>query len=345
MKPGLKGKEKLLGFEGLRTFALFGVLLFHMFPRAVPGGYFGVILFFVISGFLSGCSAASAKTAEVLPYYAKRARRIYPSLVIMVFITVEAIALADRFRLQNAQGEILSVLLGYNNYWQIFASADYFANLSANSAFTHLWYIAILIQFELIWPWLYRFASKGRKNAAIGLLFLVSLFVMPVLSFVPSVSKTLLYYGTFCRIHALIGGAWLGCRYVSMKRKRKVKPVLSLAAILLFFAGSVLLFLFAGGGNDWVYHFGIVGYALFSCFTLMMVLLDQSVSGRLLDHPFCAFFSRYSYEIYLWQYPVLFLFGLKNLNTKIWHFALQALVILVMSVWTNYIVSRIFRVK
>ncbi len=344
MKSSPREKEKLLGFDGLRTFALFGVLLFHMFPRAVPGGYFGVILFFVISGFLSGVSAASAKSMEILPYYAKRARRIYPSLVIMVFITVQAIAILDHFRLQNAQPEILSVLLGYNNYWQISASADYFANLAANSAFTHLWYISILMQFEVIWPWLFRFAS-GRTDKTIGILFLLSLFVMPVLSFVPSVSRTLLYYGTLCRIHALLGGAWLGIRYASSKRRRKVKPVLSLGLVLLFFAGSLFLYLHAGGENDWVYHFGMVSYALVCCLIVRTVLMDQRTAGRLLDQPFCAFFSRYSYEIYLWQYPVLFLFGLKNLNTAAWHYVLQALVILVMSVWTNYIVTRIFRVK
>ena len=345
MNPPKERGKKLLGFDGLRTFALFGVLLFHMFPQAVPGGYFGVILFFVISGFLSGYSVSSAKDGKILPYYGRRARRIYPSLIIMVFITIEVIAITDRFRLQNAQGEVLSILLGYNNYWQIFASADYFANLSANSAFTHLWYISILIQFEVLWPWLYRFALKRKKEETAGRLFLISLPVMTVLSFVPSVSKTVLYYGTLCRIHALLGGVWLGWRYAGIRKVKQGNSVFVLAGILLFFAGSIRLYGSAAGEMDWVYRYGLAGYALICVFVVSLVLKDQRVTGRMLDNPVCAFFSRYSYEIYLWQYPVLFVFGLLGMNREGWHFLLQAALLLVLSVWTNYMVSRIFRGK
>ncbi|MBR2759802.1 MAG: acyltransferase [Solobacterium sp.] len=333
---------KILGLDGLRTIALFGVLFFHMFPNAVSGGYFGVILFFVISGFLSGYSSSLNREGKLLPYYARRAKRIYPALVIMIFITVEMIAILDHFRLQNAWEEILSVLLGYNNYWQIYKRADYFANLASGSAFTHLWYISILMQFELVWPLLFRFVFSHGKEKTLFRIFLGSLAIMPMLSFLPSVSKSLLYYGTLSRIHALLGGAWLGMRRGRRKRMGRMKPAISLVLLLLFVLTTVWIFLQADGRKDWVYHFGMAGYALLSLIALTVLLMDQRRAGPLLELPVFAFFSRYSYEIYLWQMPVLFVFGLKGLNTSAWHFVLQGLVLLLLSVWTNTVVSRLF---
>ena len=157
--------ERIRGLDGLRTLALFGVLLFHMFPQKVSGGYFGVIIFFVISGFLTAYSTVKKGRVSILSYYAKRMERIYPALILMLFISIEIISLVDKFKLLNVQEEVVSILLGYNNYWQISKSADYFANLSNTSAFTHLWYIAVLVQFELLWPWLYLVCRRSGKSA------------------------------------------------------------------------------------------------------------------------------------------------------------------------------------
>ena len=343
MKPRSSKHRQIRGLNGLRTLALFGVLLFHMFPRAVPGGYFGVILFFVISGFLTACSSCASRTMDIRAYYAKRAKRIYPSLVIMLFVTVEVLAAADRFRLANVQEEILSVLLAYNNYWQISKSADYFANLSANSAFTHLWYIAILIQYEIIWPWLYVFARRRHNSRTIGRIAFISLFIMPVLSFIPSVPSAMLYYGTFSRIHALLLGSWLGWRYSEQKHASRVRPSASLLYLILFFAVSILIFFTIPGSDIRIYRYGMVLYAAACCAAVRLVCDERNRIGIALDRQPFEFFSKYSYEIYLWQYPVLFLFSIKGWNTNPGWYLLQFMILLILSVWTNFIVSRLFR--
>ena len=343
MKPRSSKHRRIRGLNGLRTLALFGVLLFHMFPRAVPGGYFGVILFFVISGFLTACSSCASRTMDIRSYYARRAKRIYPSLVIMLFVTVEVLAAADRFRLANAQEEILSVLLAYNNYWQISKSADYFANLASNSAFTHLWYIAILIQYEIIWPWLYRFARRRHNSRTIGRIALISLFIMPVLSFIPSVPSALLYYGTLSRIHALLLGSWLGWRYSESKQTSHVKPSVSLLYIILFTAVTILICFTVPGSDLRIYRFGMVLYAAACCAAVRLLCDERNPVGIALDRQPFEFFSKYSYEIYLWQYPVLFLFTIKGWNTNPGWYLLQFAVLLVLSIWTNFIVGRLFR--
>ena len=84
-----KKRRRIAGFDGLRSIALIGVLLFHMFPRTIKGGYFGVIIFFLLSGFLSAYGSASGKKTGVLKYYFRRFLRIYPALILMIFIILK----------------------------------------------------------------------------------------------------------------------------------------------------------------------------------------------------------------------------------------------------------------
>ncbi len=342
-KRKVQKSRQIYGLDGLRTLAVFGVLLFHMFPRTVKGGYFGVILFFVISGFLTAYNDVRKGGEPVLSYYRKRIVRIYPSLIIMLFITIEVIALIDKFKLLNVQEEVTSVLLAYNNYWQISKSADYFANLSSNSAFTHLWYTSILIQFEFMWPLLFRLFNRFENSLIpFGVLVLASLFVMPIGSFMEGVSQSQLYYGTASRIHALLLGAWLGWQSALANRTRtkRIKPVLSMLAAVLFVAGSVLVYMRAGGENLAVYQYGIVLYAIVSGIVVWLLSRSDRKIGTILDNPVCHFFSTYSYEIYLWQYPVLFVAGMLGMEK---HYVLQICVLLVLSVWLHELMSYITR--
>ena len=334
-----RGRKRINGLDGLRTLALAGVLLYHAFPRLMPGGFFGVVIFFVISGFLTAYAVVSRGRIGVLTYYRKRFVRLYPALVIVLFVTVETLALTDRFRLINAHEEVASILFGYNNYWQIAKQADYFANLSNTSAFTHLWYIAVLVQFELIWPWLYlvcRRSGKGLKM--MGILTLISFFIMPVRALLTDASQTVLYYSTDTRIHALLLGALLGWHAAVRKQKKKrMKPLLSLMIGLVYIVISVYLFLKVSGTDPAVCRYGLVLYALFTALMLWCCVSSRNL-GRLLDLPPVKKVSAYSYEIYLWQYPVLFLFSMKGWTAG-WQYALQLVLIAVLSVWTHTFVN------
>ena len=335
-----RGRKRISGLDGLRTLALAGVLLYHAFPRQVPGGFFGVVIFFVISGFLTAYATVSRGRIGVFTYYRRRLVRLYPALVIVLFITVEALALADRFRLINAHEEVASILFGYNNYWQIAKQADYFANLSNTSAFTHLWYNAVLIQFELLWPWLYLVCRRsGNGFRLLGILTLVSLFIMPIRALLTDASQTVLYYSTDTRIHALMLGALLGWQAAGRKQKKRMKPLLALITGLVYVIVSVYLFLKVSGTDPAVCRYGLVLYALFTAVMLWCCINSRNL-GRLLDLPPMQKVSAYSYEIYLWQYPVLFLFSLKGWTAG-WQYALQLVLIAVLSVWTHTFVSRL----
>lgn len=340
-------RRKISGLDGLRTLALIGVLLFHTFPKQFPGGYFGVIIFFVISGFLSAYSAASQlkKTGKfsILSYYKKRLIRLYPALIIVVFCSVGVLAKVDPNKLANTQSEVISILLGYNNYWQMKTSADYFANLSQNSPFTHLWYIAILIQFELIWPWLvnlYRIIrnKSGKQSALLMVLFLtvLSCLVMPLrILLQKKVDTSVLYYDTFCRIFSIMVGVYLGflCGENSRVRVFSNRHV-SAFIVILFVIITWIIYVKVPGNAVSVYAWGMLVYTLSVSVVLLVVLNRKNHVGRYLDLKLCGWISRYSYEIYLWQYPVLFISQLLGYTTVIGYIG-QIAVILILSIWLH----------
>lgn len=341
-------RRKIHGLDGLRTLALIGVLLFHTFPARFPGGYFGVIIFFVISGFLAAYTAVyqlkKNGSFPILSYYRKRLIRLYPGIIIVVFCSVAVLARIDPNKLANTQSEVLSILLGYNNFWQMKTKADYFANLSQNSPFTHLWYIAILIQFELIWPWLVNFYRIIRRkyNREIALLMilimtLLSCLVMPLRILISGkVDTSVLYYDTSCRSFSIMTGVFLGFLYGENNGRLRVfsRPLPACVSVTLFAAVTWGIYLKVSGDDTGVYKWGMLVYTFAVCLILLVVQNRKNHAGRYLDLRICGWISRYSYEIYLWQYPVLFLSQLLGFTTMAGYIG-QILVILILSVWLH----------
>ena len=197
-----------------------------------------------------------------------------------------------------------------------------------------------MIQFELLWPWLYLVCRRsGNGFRLLGILTLVSLFIMPIRALLTDASQTVLYYSTDTRIHALMLGALLGWQAAGRKQKKRMKPLLALITGLVYVIVSVYLFLKVSGTDPAVCRYGLVLYALFTAVMLWCCINSRNL-GRLLDLPPMQKVSAYSYEIYLWQYPVLFLFSLKGWTAG-WQYALQLVLIAVLSVWTHTFVSRL----
>ena len=167
---------------------------------------------------------------------------------------------------------------------------------------------------------------------------LISFFIMLVRALLTDASQTVLYYSTDTRIHALLLGALLGWHAAVRKQKKKrMKPLLSLMIGLVYIVISVYLFLKVSGTDPAVCRYGLVLYALFTALMLWCCVSSRNL-GRLLDLPPVKKVSAYSYEIYLWQYPVLFLFSMKGWTAG-WQYALQLVLIAVLSVWTHTFVN------
>lgn len=345
-----KKNRRIYGLDGLKTLALVGVLIYHTFPSFLPGGFLGVILFLVISGYLSGYGNIEKMEKGKFSYgnyYFKRIFRLYPSLLIVLLASIGLITLLDPIRLANTQSEVTGILLGYNNFWQIRMNADYFAQLSKNSPFTHLWYIAILLQFDAIFPFLLKGYVTLKKKAGStkalmisGLIVLLSFSIMPLI-YVTKGDITYLYYSTFTRISPLLAGMFLsfvhheGYRIAAQHLKR---PICSMAEILIL-SGIFIFMYFTVNGTDGNVYLYLMNICTLMSLRMIEVLRTGRTTGRMLDNPVTSWIGRYNYEIYLWQYPVLLIAGIAGLSGTWYFYILQIIMIVILSIWSGKISS------
>lgn len=347
-------KKRIRGLDGLKVIALLGVLIYHTFPKVLPGGYLGVVLFFVISGYLSAYGNLEKMESgefSFKKYYQKRVLRLYPSLLVVLLSTIAVMTLIAPVKLANTQKEFFSVIFGYNNFWQIGMNADYFAQLSKNSPFTHLWYIAILLQFDLVFPFLLKGyvilkQKKGRGAALVSVVAAVgiSACIMPVSFAISKGSNiTALYYSTFTRVCPLLAGTLLGfvhAEKIRILNRHLKRPLFGILEMAVWMTLYIVLYFIADGTQSWVYLYGMNLCTLVAC-RMVEVLRTSFFTGRLLDNPVTKWIGMYNYEIYLWQYPVLLIAGILKFSDHIWQYGIQIAVILLLSIWLNEFCNRL----
>ena len=133
MDQSTRNRRYYPGLDGLRAIAILGIVLYHMFPDAVRGGYLGVTMFFVLSGYLLSRTGVpgSRAAAGARAFYQKRIRRIYPALLWVLALTLLALQLWLPEGLVGIREELQSILFGYQNWWQIVQNQDYFSRITA----------------------------------------------------------------------------------------------------------------------------------------------------------------------------------------------------------------------
>ena len=144
-----------IGF--VRVLACITILLYHM--NILKGGYLSVCIFFVLSGYFACVSLFRKENFSFKDYYLNKLKNIYIPLIVVVFISIAVISLFDSINWFNLKPETTSVLLGYNNFWQLDANLDYFAR-HVSSPFMHLWYMGIILQFDLVFPFIFLILKK-----------------------------------------------------------------------------------------------------------------------------------------------------------------------------------------
>lgn len=313
--------KRIQGLDGLRAIAIIGIIIYHLLPSFLPGGFLGVNLFFVLSGFLltyTSLNDIHGKGFTVLNFYKKRIMRIYPSLILLVLTACFFAWIFTPNAMYGMRREVLSIFLGYNNWWQISRNASYFARISSVSPFTHLWCIAVELQYYLIWPLLLMICLllevKAHFKSEYFLLILAGVsFVESIILLRPGQDPTRVYYGTDTRAYALLVGSALGFiieRKIRTGNRGMKQIPAATRAVLEITLGAALpvmlvFYFFAEGQSIMTYR---VFMPLTVLFSVCVIYLCADTDLQVITLPKLDFLQKlgaYSYEAYLVMFPVI----------------------------------------
>lgn len=325
-----KNVNRILSFEPIRAIAIIGVFLYHLNPSAVPYGYLGVVTLFVLAGFLS-FHHLKRKTAQ--PYFEQIARKwfkLFPPLITLVFIiSILMILLFPNF-LGSFSESVRSSLLGYNNYQQIYSGDSYFQGQLYLKPFTHLWAIALEIQFYLLFILgvSHTYQKKQDKQWTISLI-IISLISIIIFSYnvLTHNDPTPAYYGFLSRLFSFTLGM-LARQLLPLIRVFKLKRLLT----LILFIISNLLFII-----ELPMITQMILYSLILSLLLMVSAWETTFLRTLGQTKPIKWLSSRSYFIYLWHYPIIEIGSRLTSNIK-----LPTILFMVLMIVISGIVSELF---
>lgn len=349
-----KTNRYIHGLNGLRTLAVLGVIFYHLTPEKLKGGYLGVPVFFAISGYLITDHLLkewqSKGKIDLKSFFTRRLSRLYPTLLTVMIVSTAYITLFQRNLLNNLKGTFLSVVLYFNNWYQINNGASYFDRFNNESPFTHMWYLSVEFQNYLIWPIVFVLLMKFVKKRSYILytvlgVSLASAIAMAVM-FTPGSDPTRVYYGTDTRLFSI----WMGAALAFVWPSGKLKPVIpvqakrllngvGVASLLLL----VLSFFFLDANLTFIYYGGMFLVSLLSVILVATIVHPGASMDKWLSNPLFDYIGSRSYGIYLWQFPVMIFYEskIKNLaDNVLMHTVIELVIILLLSELSYQLVEK-----
>lgn len=296
--------------EGLRGIAVLSVLLFHLNKSFLPGGYLGVDIFFVISGFLitsiSLSEFTSTGTISISEFYRKRIKRILPLFCLVVLVTLVAgyLLFLPHYLLILARSIAASLTFTSNFFFS--QNLDYFANNSNEYPLLHTWSLSIEEQFYFIWPLLLIVLLRKfeLKNILKGLVIAIiaSLAFADILRFSDATSSSI-YFNSLPRFGEIAIGAGLAILFkiTDVDWKQKYHRHASTLGLLLLVVSFVVI-------NDNFWFPGLL--CLVPCCGAALIIWSSRSQGahwgtHLLNNKHLRKVGDFSYSLYLWHWPVL----------------------------------------
>ncbi|CAH2715346.1 O-acetyltransferase OatA [Neobacillus rhizosphaerae] len=296
---------------------MLSVIFYHIgFPWAT-GGFLGVVVFFVLSGYLITdiimTEWEQRRRIDLKNFWIRRARRLLPAMLAMLVITIGWVNLFHHHLLEKLQADALAALLYISNWWYIFHHQSYFDSFQSPSLLTHFWSLAVEEQYYLFWPLLLTFGLRFISKRSILFITLtlasISALTMAIL-YQPGSDPSRVYYGTDTRAFSLLIGSALALIWPSQKLAAKVPSPLRLVLNLVGTIALVVILLMVRLTNQYdpfLYRGGMVLLSIATMLFVAVLVHPANSISKLLNVKPLKWLGDRSYGIYLWHYPVLVL--------------------------------------
>ena len=314
-----KGIRYIPAIDGLRAIAVIAVMLYHLGFAWIPGGFLGVDLFFVISGYvitrLLLDSIQRSGGLDLRGFYTGRIRRLLPPLGFMLVITAIFVGVWAPDSMRRFLTDTPFALTGTMNWWLVFKEQDYFESFGRPPLLQHTWSLGVEAQYYLIWPLILYFVLKvfGKKvipTAALSIAAFsgIALFLASVradISATQDVSH--IYFGTDTHSIGLFLGSALAVSWIPQnlrlnieKRAQDFIDFIGVFGLL----GLLSSFLFIQEADPTAYRIAFPLVGIFGSAIIMSVVHPASRFAPILQHPFLVWVGERSYAIYLWHWIV-----------------------------------------
>ena len=316
---GKVGVRHISSIDGLRAIAVTAVVLYHLGISWIPGGFLGVDLFFVISGYvitrliLDSINQSSA--LDLRAFYAARLRRIYPGFVFMVICTIIFIGVWAPEAIKRFLSDLPYALTGTINWFLVARHQDYFEAIGRPPLLQHTWSLAVELQFYLIWPIILLTVLKyfGKKNIAriallIAIISGVTLFLVSLrLDQSNAQQISHIYFGTDTHSLGLFLGSALAVSWIPQnlsadiaKRAQDVIDGIGVVGLL----GLIATFLFIDEANASLYRIAFPLAGIFGCLVIISLVHPASRFAPLISSAPFRWVGQRSYGIYIWHWVI-----------------------------------------
>lgn len=334
--------------DGLRVLAILAVLVYHANPSWLPGGYFGVTVFFVITGYLTTLSIereiGRTGRLDYPRFVLKRVTRLLPSMLAVVGVTTLLCVFLAPNLLPKVKSDVVPALLFVENVFYIVRNVSYFANAGLPSPLTHFWYLGVVMQFYVVWPLVLlgmRKVVRSRRMACgiVGMLAVVSAVLMAVF-YDPTGDTARIYYGPDTRAAELLMGGlaalWTGGRGLNLgtipklgSRLKKAPAWTCDALALACLAGLGVMCFSLNGYSEFAYRGGMLLAAVLTAVLVSCLCRPQSAPAHVLGARPVAEAGKRAFAVYLWHYPLLVVLNPATRTTElpVWGWALEFLLI------------------